>query len=149
MSRLRRSTLPLAFAALATAFAVAGAVAAPNRSPLPGCNNPRAIAKYLKLTEVQVAQTKDLREDLRDAVEPLRAQIEPIRDRIRTALDAASPDALAVGTLVVQADGVHDQIRDLQEDFEEDFEALLTADQLAKWQTLQAVCHPDDETTGA
>jgi Spy/CpxP family protein refolding chaperone len=146
MSRLRRSTLPLAFAALATALAVSSAVAAP-RPPLPGCNNPRAIAKYLKLTEVQVAQTKVLREDLRDAVEPLRAQLEPIRDQIRTALDAAHPDALGVGTLVVQADGVHDQIRTLQEDFESDFEALLTPEQLAKWQTLQAVCHPDDEET--
>ena len=117
--------------------------------PLPGCGNPRAIARYLKLTTAQQDQTQSLRQALRTAVDPLQAQLEPIREQIDTALDAAAPNACSVGGLVVQADGIHDQIANLRDDFEDDFEALLTPDQLVKWQALQVVCRAQDVTTGA
>ena len=145
---LRHLTLSAGLAVFALAALASVAEAAP-KPALPGCNNPRAIARYLKLTEAQQDQTQSLRQALRTAVDPLQAQLEPIREQIDTALDAAAPNACSVGGLVVQADGIHDQIADLRDDFEEDFEALLTPDQLAKWQALQAVCRAQDVTTGA
>jgi len=148
MSAIRRS-LPFALAALAFSAALSVPAAAAPKPPLPGCNNPRAIARYLKLTESQVAQTKALRDALKTAVDPLQAALEPIREQISEALEVAVPNPLTVGTLVVQADGIHDQIADLRDDFEDDFAALLTPEQLVKWEALQAVCRANEQTTGA
>lgn len=148
MSAIRRS-LPYALAAIALSTALSVPAAAAPKPPLPGCNNPRAIARYLKLTESQVAQTKTLRDALKAAVDPLQAALEPIREQIYDALEVALPNALTVGTLVVQADGIHDQIAVLRDDFEDDFAALLTPEQLVKWEALQAVCRANEQTTGA
>ena len=149
MSAIRRNLLHTPLAVLALTIVLAVPAAAAPKPPLPGCNNPRAIARYLKLTESQVQQTKTLREALKAAVDPLQAQAAPIREQIYNALEATTPDALAVGTLVVQADGIHDSIEVLRDDFEDDFAALLTPEQLVKWQALQAVCRANEQTTGA
>ena len=149
MSAIRRNLLHTTLAVLALTIVLAVPAAAAPKPPLPGCNNPRAIARYLKLTESQVQQTKTLREALKAAVDPLQAQAAPIREQIYNALEATTPDALAVGTLVVQADGIHDSIEVLRDDFEDDFAALLTPEQLVKWQALQAVCRANEQTTGA
>ena len=149
MSAIRRNLLHTTLAVLALTTVLAVPAAAAPKPPLPGCNNPRAIARYLKLTESQVQQTKTLREALKAAVDPLQAQAAPIREQIYNALEATTPDALAVGTLVVQADGIHDSIEVLRDDFEDDFAALLTPEQLVKWQALQAVCRANEQTTGA
>jgi Spy/CpxP family protein refolding chaperone len=127
-----------------------GAIAAQAARPgqLPGCNNPRAVARYLQLTPAQIADVKELRADLKAAVDPLRDQIKDLHEQIETALDAASPDACAIGALRIQIHGLAEQVRDERDDFEAAFEALLTPAQLAKWEALQVVCRAQDETTG-
>jgi Spy/CpxP family protein refolding chaperone len=145
MNQPLRRTLPV-LAALAL-FAAIAASAAP-RPGLPGCKNPRAIARYLKLTPDQVAQTKTLRAGLKAAVDPLYHQIEALHEQIQDALEAASPDACAIGALRIQIYDVGEQVRDERDEFEAAFEALLTADQLTKWEALKTVCRAEDETTG-
>jgi Spy/CpxP family protein refolding chaperone len=116
---------------------------------LPGCNDPRAIARYLRLSQEQATAWRALREELRDASKPYVETIEPLREELGALLDGEDPDACTVGGLVVQIDTQHDAIADLREAYVEDFEALLTAEQLAKWEALQAVCQANNQTPGA
>jgi Spy/CpxP family protein refolding chaperone len=142
--KLRTVATSLVLAALAFALAQPAAAA-----PLPGCKDPRAVARYLGLSAAQVAQVKDLRLDLRAAVQPLYQQIEPLRDQIGDLLETANPDACTVGGLVVKVNGLTDQIGALHDEFEKDFEALLTPEQLVKWKALQVVCRAKGQPTGA
>jgi Spy/CpxP family protein refolding chaperone len=142
--KLRTLATCTLFAAFALALALPAAAA-----PLPGCKDPRAVARYLGLSAAQVAQVKDLRTDLRDAVEPLRKQIAPLRDEIGDLLATPAPDACTVGGLVVKVNGLTDQIDTLHDKFEKDFELILTPEQLVKWKALQVVCRAQGQPTGA
>ena len=99
--------------------------------------NPRALARYLKLTPAQIETTKQLLQTLHDTTKPLYQQIEPLEEQRRSQLEAASPDACAVGNTLVQIDALRDQIRGAREDFDEAFSAILTPEQLAKYEALK------------
>jgi Spy/CpxP family protein refolding chaperone len=99
--------------------------------------NPRALARYLKLTPAQVVTLKELTQDLHDTTKSLHQQVQPLEEQLRSQLEPASPDACAVGTTVVQINGLRDQIRNAREDFDEAFSAILTPEQLAKYEALK------------
>jgi Spy/CpxP family protein refolding chaperone len=129
-------------------------VAVPVLAKGPGGGNPadilhnaRALARYLKLTPAQIDTTKGLLDTLHATTKPLYDQIEPLETQLRAQLDAASPDACAVGATVVKIDGLRDQIRDARDDFDAAFSAILTPAQLAKYEALKALLKPgeDDE----
>lgn len=145
MTPATRRFLPLAAAALVLVGAAAAYAARPGH--LPGCNNPRAISRYLGLTPDQNEQAKALRADLKDAVDPLADQAQALHEQIAAALEADNPDACAIGALRIEIYDVYEQIRDERDEFEAAFEAILTPDQLAKWEALQTVCRAADETT--
>jgi Spy/CpxP family protein refolding chaperone len=115
------------------------AQAAPGRggNPADVLRNPKALARYLKLTAEQRATQKQLVQDLHDTTKPLYEQIEPLETQLRSQLEAASPNACNVGGTVVQIDGLRDQIRAAREDFDEAFSAILTPEQLAKYEALK------------
>ena len=115
------------------------------RNPADVLHNARALAKYLKLTPAQIETTKGLLEDLRGTTKPLYEQIEPLETQLRSQLDAASPNACNVGATVVQIDAVRDQIRGARQDFDDAFSAILTAEQLAKYEALKDLVKGDDE----
>lgn len=92
------------------------------------------IADHLDLTEAQRDQVRTLGEDLRATVEPLRESMGPLHESLRTALDATTPNATAVGEIVIEIDVARDQIKAATEAFIEDFEALLTPEQLELWE---------------
>jgi len=111
--------------------------------------NPRLLARYLKLTAEQAATLKTLRQELEATVKPLYQQIEPLEDQLKTQLDAASPDACTVGQTVVAIDGIRDDIRAAREEFDQKFSAILTPEQLAKYEHLkEAAGLLDDEAEG-
>jgi len=134
----RRLTIAAALLALlAMPFAANAANAARGpRNPADILHNPRALAKYLKLTPAQIDTTKALLEDLHDTTKPLYQQIEPLEKQLKTQLEAASPDACAVGATVVKIDGLRDKIRDAREDFDDAFvqHAAETREQPALFQ---------------
>ena len=127
---------------LVLAGAAAQAQQLGHRPDRPRCNNPRAIARAVQLTPEQVQQTKDIYRALRDAVEPLRDQIPALRDQLETLLDGASPEAAAVGQLVIDIDAIRDDIEDLRHAAEEDFVALLTPEQVTRWERFLQICRP-------
>jgi Spy/CpxP family protein refolding chaperone len=121
--------------------------ARPPQNPGAILRNPRALARYLKLTPEQVATFKTLREELQADLKPLQTQLKPLQDQLKTQLDAAAPEACAVGQTAVALDAVRDDIRAAYEDFDEAFSAILTPEQLAKYEHLKeaAGLYEDDE----
>jgi Spy/CpxP family protein refolding chaperone len=144
MMRRRLSVATALFAFLALPLL---ANAAPGRGANPGdvLRNPRALARYLKLTPAQVETTKQLLQTLHNTTKPLYQQIEPLEEQRRSQLDEASPDACAVGSTVVQIDALRDQIRGAREDFDDAFSAILTPEQLAKYEALKDAARIGEE----
>jgi len=97
------------------------------------------LARYLELTDEQIADAKAIFEDTKTQAMPLHDDVQALREELGTLLDEASPDAAAVGELVIEIHGIHEQIRDLREAAWDAFKALLTAEQLDKLEQLQAM----------
>ncbi len=97
------------------------------------------IARFLDLTADQVDQTKALLDTLRATVQPLREQEQTLHQQLADLLAGANPDAAAVGALVIQIQGVRDQVKAAREDFETAFTALLTPSQADRWAILKEV----------
>lgn len=145
----RIARLTLAATALALAFVASAQAQAAAAPRLPGCHDPRAIARFLGLTADQNAKVKELRATYKSTVDPIQKQIADLRDQIQDLLDAATPDACQIGALHVQIHTLYQGIEAARTTFENGFEALLTPAQLTKWHALQAVCSANDETTGS
>jgi Spy/CpxP family protein refolding chaperone len=146
--RLRIAAALMMVTLLAVPFLAAPAAAAKGThgaNPADILRNARALAKYLKLTPAQIETTKGLLDDLHAATKPLYDQIEPLEAQRRAQLDAASPDACAVGATVVKIDALRDRIRDARQDFDDAFSAILTPAQLAKYEALKDLLKPGDD----
>ena len=135
---MRRQPLLLATAFAATLLWVpALAAAAPARGPAHILSTPRLLARYLRLTPEQVQQQRQLVQALRADVEPLREQRKALREDLRAALEGGSPDACAVGAIVVDLSELRGQIRGELEEFDDAFSAILIPEQLARYEALK------------
>ncbi len=92
---------------------------------------------YLDLTEEQIEATQAIRDNLHDQLEVLREEFSALRQQLRDLLDGDNPDPAAVGELVIELHSERGQFRDLLAAAEAEFEALLTAEQLTKWENFQ------------
>jgi Spy/CpxP family protein refolding chaperone len=143
----RRLTIATALLALLAVPFLAEAARLP-RDPADILHNARALARYLKLTPAQVGTTRGLLDTLHATTKPLYDQIEPLQTQLRAQLDAASPDACTVGGTAVKIDDLRDRIREARQDFDDAFSAILTPEQLAKYEALKDLVKPDDEEEG-
>jgi Spy/CpxP family protein refolding chaperone len=134
---MRRQPLLFAAAFAALLWVPALAAAAPARGPAQILSNPRLLARYLRLTPEQVQQQRQLVQALRADVEPLREQRKALRDDLRAALEGGSPDACAVGAIVVDLSELRGQIRGELEEFDDAFSDILTPEQLARYEALK------------
>jgi Spy/CpxP family protein refolding chaperone len=137
------STLTLALA-LAALPALAQPPGAPGGGPGdrgfgPSPQQLRALFDYLDLTPQQAAAARGVFADARTAAEPLVAQVRDLRQQLEDLLAAANPDAAAVGQAVVAAHGVRGQLSDLRARTESDFRALLTPEQVSRFDDFQAL----------
>ena len=134
---MRRQPLLFAAAFAALLWVPALAAAAPSRGPAQILSNPRLLARYLRLTPEQVVQQRQLVQALRADLDPLREQRRALREDLRAALDGGSPDACAVGAIVVDLSELRGQIRAELEEFDDAFSAILTPPQLARYEALK------------
>ncbi|HEV2851793.1 MAG TPA: periplasmic heavy metal sensor [Thermoanaerobaculia bacterium] len=107
------------------------------RDPREILRNPRALARYLQLTPAQVTVAQKLQADLKAQLEPLRANGKQLRDTLKAELDAAVPNACKVGDALLAVRANEDKIKDALEDFDQKFSALLTPEQLARYEALK------------
>lgn len=96
---------------------------------------------YLDLTAEQKAAAEDLREQARAELEPLHEQVRTQWEQLRTMLDADNPDATAVGQRLIAIHQQRDEIRTRLESYGQRFAALLTPEQLAKWENFKELRH--------
>jgi Spy/CpxP family protein refolding chaperone len=140
--RIRRASLMLA---VLLALPLALQAAAPPRDPGAILHNPRALARYLRLTPDQVAATQKLAADLKATVDPLRQQEKQLRQAFEAAVSAPNANACDVGQAALAVHANSEKIRAALDDFDKKFSALLTPEQLARYEALKALVHPGDD----
>jgi Spy/CpxP family protein refolding chaperone len=94
------------------------------------------VATLLKLNDDQKASFKQLHEDFQAKVEPLFEQHRKLSDQLQEALAADNPDPKTVGTLVIQAQQVQQQIKAAHDDLESKVGAILTPEQKIRLEVL-------------
>ena len=95
------------------------------------------LAKALNLTDAQKAAAKPLQDEFMATVKPLFADLETKHQAVHAALDA-NADAATVGEAAIAAHTAELQLKAAHEKFATAFAALLTPDQLTKFNALKA-----------
>ncbi len=98
---------------------------------------PGVLIRQLQLTDAQKTQLQAFATEAKNEIKPLRDDIKALTEQIRTALDATSPDANAIGNLVIDRHEDYEGIEASLLDFDEDFSAILTPTQLTKYEDLK------------
>jgi Spy/CpxP family protein refolding chaperone len=138
---MRKSIAPvLALGAVFALLLAAAATAEPGRMHgrrgFGGHMDPGRLADYLSLTEAQKTQVQQLREKTKVAIGPLFQEHRQLAEAVRTALENDA-DAATVGAAVIAAHEHREKMRAVREQHEAELEALLTPEQLARWQALK------------
>ncbi|HEX4963911.1 MAG TPA: periplasmic heavy metal sensor [Thermoanaerobaculia bacterium] len=143
--RPRTATLFLAAVLAFLALPLALQAAPGNAGLNPGdvLHTPKLLARYLRLTPDQVKTTQQLFSTLHNTVEPLRATQKTLDDALKTALQASSPNACSVGDAALAAYDNRQKIKAAYEDFDTKFSAILTPEQLAKYNALKQLVGDD------
>ena len=92
---------------------------------------------YLDLTEEQIEATQAIRESVRAELEGTREAGRTLREQLHAALEGDDPDATEVGQLAIELHALRAQTRIVLEDAESQFAALLTPEQLEKWENFK------------
>jgi len=117
----------------------AGAVGPAGHPDGPGKFLLPRIAEYLDLTDAQIDQAKALLKEMKTQGEPLREEAEAVRTELEGLLKGDSPDPAAVGARVIRLHELAEEGRALRETFEGSFAAILTADQLERWELAKGL----------
>jgi Spy/CpxP family protein refolding chaperone len=97
-----------------------------------------ALAEYLGLTEPQKADWRALHEQRREQMEPMREEGRALRKKLREAVEAASPDATAVGQVTLALEAHHKKMSAEREAFRQKLEGLLDPAQREKLKAFEA-----------
>ena len=99
------------------------------------------LTKALGLTADQQAALTKLHQDQAAKAQPLMAQHRQQMQEIHALLAGDNPDPAEIGQRMIDSRATGQQLKALHDDFTTKFSALLSPDQLAKFQQLRAA-HP-------
>jgi Spy/CpxP family protein refolding chaperone len=133
----RAHVLAAALAALLLVPAIAEAARDRRPSPQEILHSPRLLARYLNLTDAQKAQVEPLFTTLNNTLRSIHEQEKQVREQLVAELAKPSPDACTAGGYVVQIDGFVGQAAAALRTFDTAFSAILTPEQLAKYNALK------------
>jgi Spy/CpxP family protein refolding chaperone len=124
---------------LAVLFALPFAVVAEaqQRDPAAILSNPRALARYLRLTPEQTTTTKALLQTLNATVQPLRETGKALREAFYAELEEANANACDVGQAALDLHANREAIQAARQTFDTAFSAILTPEQLARYEALK------------
>src|ERR1041385_4103928 len=77
----------------------------------PGPPPPRQLAQFLGLTADQQTQIDALHQSLRGTIDPLFEQKRAEDEKLHTMIEAANPDATAIGKQVLAVHAIDEQIK--------------------------------------
>jgi Spy/CpxP family protein refolding chaperone len=89
---------------------------------------------YLDLTEEQQETAQGILDGVREQLMAQHDQHLAVREELQALLDSETPDPTEVGRLVIQLHQGRESFRAVLEQAEADFAAILTAEQLEKWE---------------
>jgi Spy/CpxP family protein refolding chaperone len=138
----RRHAFAAALAALVLIPALAQAAPARRPSPQEILRSPKLLARYLALTPAQVTQEEALFTTLRNTLQPINEQQKTQRELLAAELDKPTPNACTVGGYVVTIHGLYEQAEAAFHTFDTAFSAILTPEQLAKYNALKELANP-------
>jgi Spy/CpxP family protein refolding chaperone len=133
----RAHVFAAALAALLLVPALAQAARGGRPSPEEILRNPRLLARYLDLTEAQQTQAQALFNTLNTSLRSIHEQEKQVREQLAAELAKPSPDACTAGGYVVQIKGFAEQAAAALRTFDTAFAAILTPEQLAKYNALK------------
>ena len=90
------------------------------------------LARFLDLSDEQIAQAEQLKEDAQVASQPLTEQGRTLRETLGELLQQENPSAVEVGETVIALRDIRQQLGDIREDLFNSFEGLLTPEQLER-----------------
>lgn len=97
-----------------------------------------AAAKYLKLTDAQKASWDAVLADVESQNSGSMEKAHAIQTQLHDALNAASPDACAIGNLAIQQKAAMDQMKSVHETIIAKLGSYLTPDQKSKFDAYVA-----------
>jgi protein CpxP len=97
------------------------------------------MAKVLELTEAQQEQARSLFEQQRPKAEEARKAMREHQAQVDELMAAPNPDPTAVGDAVIALRQLREQHRADRDSVDEAFKAILTPEQLSKWEVVQAM----------
>src|SRR5262245_13952171 len=87
------------------------------------------LQRTLNLSETQVTGIRQLAQSRRDSLRSVREEATPKFVALMALLKQPNPDPTAVGRIVVDLSGIHQQVRAKQMDYEKQFDSLLNPTQ--------------------
>lgn len=87
------------------------------------------LQRTLNLSPSQVTSIRQLAQKRRDSLKSVREQSRPKFEQLMTMLKQPNPDPTAVGRIVVELKGIHEQARTKQTDFESQLSSILNPKQ--------------------
>jgi Spy/CpxP family protein refolding chaperone len=137
----RTHAVAAALAVLLLVPALASAARNPRPSPADILHSPKLLARYLNLSAAHVTQEEALFKTLGDALKAIREQEKAVRDQLAAELAKPTPDACTAGGYVVRIDALYEQTAAALRTFDTAFSAILTPEQLAKYNALKELAH--------
>lgn len=121
---------------------VAGVMAQTPQGPArpqiaPGTPPGKVLAEFLKLTETQGNDLKQLFEKRQADVQPLQEQLRTKEKSWRELMATPNPDPVAVGRLAIDLHALRGKIAEVQENFMTSLESLLTEEQQNRLHAVQ------------
>ena len=102
---------------------------------------PEKFFEFLQLTGAQRSAWETVHDEARASSETIASRQREAHEQMRKALESSSPDACAVGHLMIQVDAASDERRALHEATEKKAVALLSAEQKTKYEAWKAARH--------
>jgi Spy/CpxP family protein refolding chaperone len=106
--------------------------------------HPKALSKYLGLSSSQDTQLQSLWKTMETSIQALRTARGPLCTQLRTDLAANPQNASAVGTDTINLFNNKKGVGAARATFDTAFAAILTPDQLTKYNTLKQIAHLDN-----
>ncbi|HXO22506.1 MAG TPA: periplasmic heavy metal sensor [Thermoanaerobaculia bacterium] len=101
--------------------------------------HPNILVRTLHLTAAEVTTLNTLVTTARNTVKPLRTADQSLTQQIQALLKDPNPDPCAIGALVISRHDNYELIEAAFQQFDTDFSAILTPDQLTRYEALKAV----------
>ncbi len=124
----------------------------PGERPMPGLGGPRfdderierfterhaeRLTRALDLSADQQATLERLQNELTAALQPLFEQVRSGRESMEAMLEAATPDATAIGRQAIAQHRLHGEMRAAHEHFKSELTAMLNPTQRAQFEALE------------